>query len=210
MALLQADSEQPEYEREQDDILTVCDSDSETLDDLHTPLPDPNFIEQDSGAIIKEDMKLADDTVPTTSTEYAEDEIESNEMHQVKRMQSVFGLLCMAFKEGPYEFTIATMSEYISGACDVECFWLKNLDSYIEQLQITELFVLGPTQKRIVQKFIHNTPVFQLWPEYLPCIKKHCPKCFRYGCSKFKCEKILRYNFMYDFRIPCSRHHVLD
>lgn len=210
MALLQADSEK-EYEKEQDVILTI--SDSETLDDLHTPLPDSNVIEQNGGAIMKEDMKSAeemDDKIPTTPTEYAEDEKKSNEIHQVKRMQRVFGLLCMAFKEGPYEFTIATMSEYISGTCDVECSWLKNLDSYIEQLQITELFVLGPTQKRIVQNFIHNTPVFQLWPEYLPGTKKQCPKCFRYGCSKFKCESILRYNFMYDFRIPCSRHYFLD
>lgn len=181
-----------EYAEKQDVVLTL--SDSESWDDHGIPLSDSNVTEQDDST--KENEKI-----DVTSTERGK-----NMIQKVKRMQRVFGLLCMAFKDDPYEFTLTTMSEYISGECDAEGCWLKNLDSYIEQLQITELYVLGQAQRSKIRRFIHNTPIYQLRPENLPCNKKKCPTCYRFGCSKFKCESILRYNFFYGFQIPCSQY----
>lgn len=175
----------------QDDIVVIYESDSDSLD---SPPTDPNFLHE------AESLGLNNQTDAATTS--------GKKMDQVKRMQTVFGLLCMAFKNEPYEFTLATMSHYVSGVCDAERHWLNNLDSYIKELEITELYVLGHHQKAIIQRFVRNTPIFQLVPENLPYIKWKCRNCKRFGCSKFKCESIMRHNFFYNFQIPCSQPYV--
>lgn len=203
MDLPEDEQQSSEHVEKQDVVLNISESDNELWDDFGIPLSDSNVTEQDDTT--KENQKSAEEVTLTTSTECGK-----NMIQEVKRMQRVFGLLCMAFKDDPYEFTLATMCEYISGECDAEGCWLKNLDSYIEQLHITELYVLGQAQKSKIRRFIHNTPIYQLRPENFPCNKKKCPACFRFGCSKFKCESILRYNFFYGFQIPCSQHYFSD
>lgn len=147
--------------------------------------------------------------IPMASIKFVEENKEKKKkIFKVERMQTVIGLLCMSFKNvlenGPYEFTLATMSHYISGECDAGGHWLKNLQSYLEQLDITQLYVLGSSHKFLIQKFVLNIPIYRLKPCHLP-LKQHCPNCLRFGCSKFKCQSILRYNYWYPIQIPCSR-----
>lgn len=122
----------------------------------------------------------------------------------IKPMQFVFGLLCMAFKKGgPYEYTLANMSHYISGECDENRNWLKNLDFYIKKLNITHLYVIGQNQASFINKHVDSAKVQVLHKHLLPKRETKCPKCFRFGCSKYKVSSILHYNFVYDFKIPC-------
>lgn len=190
-----------------DDIVVIYESDSESLD---SPPSDSNFlpiIQEDESLRLKKKMDAEEEAKNGFPAECTRGDVESGKRNvdEVKRMQTVFGLLCMAFKNDPYEFTLATMSHYVSGVCDTENHWLNKLDSYIEELGITELYVLGHYQKSIIERFVHNAPIFELIPKNLPCIKWKCRNCKRFGCSKFKCESILRHNFFYNFYIPCSR-----
>lgn len=122
----------------------------------------------------------------------------------IKPMQSVFGLLCMSFKKGPYEFTLANMTHYISGKCDLKNNWLKNLDSYIKQLNITDLHVIGYKQANLIARYVYSAKIKILYKHFLPARENSCPHCFRYGCSKYKVACILHHNFNYNFKIPCT------
>lgn len=123
----------------------------------------------------------------------------------IKPMQFVFGLLCMAFRKGgPYEYTLANMSHYISGECDKNRNWLKNLDFYIKKLNITHLYVIGQNQASFINKYVCSAKVQVLHKHLLPKKETKCPKCFRFGCSKYKVSSILHHNFVYDFEIPCA------
>lgn len=122
---------------------------------------------------------------------------------KVKPMKLVFGLLCMSFNKGPYEFTLATMSHYISGECDENNYWLHNLDFYIQSLNITHLYVTGYNQLELISKYVYSVKIEVLKKQYLPNLKYRCRKCFRYGCSTYKATSILHYNFKYNFEIPC-------
>lgn len=123
---------------------------------------------------------------------------------RIKPMESVFGLLCMSFKNGPYEFTLTNLTHYISGECDENKEWLKNLNLYIHQLNITDLHVSGHKQASIIHKYVSNVNLKVLCNRYLPKRVTSCPHCNRYGCSKYKAICILHYNFNYDFKIPCT------
>lgn len=122
----------------------------------------------------------------------------------IKPMQFVFGLLCMSFKKGPYEFTLANMTHYISDKCDFKKNWLKNLDSYIKQLNITDLHVIGKNQANLIARYVHSARIQVLYKDFLPARENSCPYCFRYGCSKYKVTCILHHNFKYNFKIPCT------
>lgn len=122
----------------------------------------------------------------------------------INPMQFVFGLICMSFKKGPYEFTLANMTHYISGKCDIKNQWLKNLDSYIKQLNITDLHVIGHKQANLIARYVYSARIRVLYKHFLPDRENSCPNCFRYGCSKYKVACILHHNFKYGFKIPCT------
>lgn len=145
---------------------------------------------------------LNDENEPAKNWNTMQDEIPLNK--KIKPMQFVFGLLCMSFKEGPYEFTLANMSHYISGQCDRNKYWLKNLDSYIKKLNITHLYVIGNNQASLIDKYVYSVKIRVLFKHLLPERENRCPNCFRYGCSKYKVSCILHHNFRYDFKIPCT------
>lgn len=123
---------------------------------------------------------------------------------KMKPMQCIFGLLCMSFNNGPYEFTLTTMTHYISGKCDRNNDWLKNLDSYIKQLNITNLHVSGKKQANIIASYVYSAKIHILYNRFLPKRETGCPNCSRYGCSKYKATCILHHNFKYSFKIPCT------
>lgn len=122
-------------------------------------------------------------------------------MQNIERLSNIFGLLCMSFKSGPYEYTLTTMTEYI---WSTEKNWVQHLNYHIQLLGITELYVLGPAQKSIISNYVACVPIYALSLYHLPVIKEKCPTCLRYGCSKFKAAKIMEFNFRYPFVIPCT------
>lgn len=163
---------------------------------------------------LREEGELSDNTTeydmndlkvekePAKNWNTRQDEIPLNK--KIKPMQLVFGLLCMSFKKGPYEFTLSNMSHYISGRCDKNNYWLKHLNSYIKRLNITDLYVIGNKQASLIEKYVYSAKIRVLYKHLLPERENSCPDCFRYGCSKYKVSCILHYNFNYDFKIPCS------
>lgn len=133
-------------------------------------------------------------------------------------LQSVFGLLCMSFHNRPYEFTLTTMTHYISGECRDSDSWLQKLDSYLQALRITELYVLGKHQRTLIEAHVRTVRIKVLRPasdtSHHPKLNfnshKSCRECSRYGCSKNKAMLILQRNFNYPFMIPCTFKHKLS
>lgn len=162
---------------------------------------------------LREEGEISDNTIdydmndkPAKNWNTLQDEIPLNK--KIKPMQFVFGLLCMSFKKGPYEFTLSNMSHYISGKCDKNNYWLKNLDSSVKKLNITDLYVIGNKQASLIANYVYSAKIRVLYKHLLPERVNSCPICFRYGCSKYKVSCILHHNFRYDFKIPCifSKH----
>ena len=123
----------------------------------------------------------------------------------VMAMPSVIGFITMSFYDRqPYEFTITTMTHYISGKCDPANKWLHNLDNYIQRLNISILYVAGTIQKQILSHYVSSAKMEFSYSKFKVPAKQKCPGCFRHGCSKFKAANILRYNFCFNFSIPCS------
>lgn len=189
-----------------EDIVTIlCD---ETLEDLQNEIPENDS--KSNKNVLNNIKGKANENVLNREEKYIQDwSILPNETRvkeKVKRMQSVFGLLCMSFNKGPYEFTLANMSHYISGECDENNDWLNNLDSYIQSLNITHLYVTGYNQSSIISNYVRSAKIKVLNKQFIPNLKYRCPKCFRYGCSTYKVTRVLRYNlndnFNY-FEIPC-------
>lgn len=125
-----------------------------------------------------------------------------------KRLQpitKVLGLLCMSFNGDPYEFTLTNLSHAIT-VSHLKTDWLEDLEKCIQELNITDLYVLGPKRLQI-SKYVTSATVYSLQGHHMPEFRKKCPTCFRYGCSTFKASYILNYNilnyFNFKFYIPC-------
>lgn len=120
---------------------------------------------------------------------------------EIQRMHNVPGVICFSFRKSPYDFCISTTTQYVYGLCEGE--WLNRLNKYVKDLNITQLYVVGRNQKKIIENFVVDVPIY-VWKR--PMYKMQmCSKCARFGCAQYKAKCLLSDIFMQLFLIQCEK-----
>lgn len=126
--------------------------------------------------------------------------IQPNSTIQAKKM--VIGVITMYFPNKSYkplEYTIATMTHYVQGKCTKG--WETFLESQVNDLDVTHLYIAGERQKRIVSNFLKNVYLFN---QPLSPRPSRCLRCNRFGCSLFKANKMLSELYKTQFHFECE------